>query len=826
VWWQFAKIVQNIPSERLVLGDIAVFDYWLDDPYERGLVTEELGDVLLGFLRKSDDHRRRLAVELVRTLYKLTITTQQLGKHTHKRAVLRFDAYHARELSRKIATPVGRTLALEALEIFRTTLESALTGLGNDRWSSVWRPAIEEHDQNHGADDIEDVIVETYRDALLARIDADKRESEPYVLMLLDRPFETLHRLALFAINKCFEQLKDIAPAAIEKQPFTSNVRHEYWHLLRDRFPWLPRETQALLRERISLEARKDDKGEHSDGATAFARALWLSAIKDYSDDLRKEYAGCIALIGGEPEHPDFPSYMTSGWVDHKSPIPKEELLSLEIEDLAGRLAAYRDPGRFGEPGIEGLAKALREVIKAQPLRFYPKLAAFRSLDWPFVHAPIEAFVELWDAKAQMPWDEAWPSLLDFCVEVVRQDRFWAEDSDRKGSFVANRNWIVSSIARLIESGTRQDEHVLPESLLSRAEELLLLLMEKQRGEEFKNESDAVFLAINSPRGRCLEAFITLTFRCCRLDDRKKTQHADAWSHFKRVYEAEVQRQGEYEFATLLVNRLQLFLYMSSEWTISQLPWVFDSGNNQRWSCGMQAYAYVSHVYKEIFEYLKGHGHFLRALDDKNLKDRVVDKIVQNIAVGYVNDFESLDDDGSLISTLVARKSPHELGQLIWFLWTLRRSAERDKIANKVFPLWGRLVESLDMTAESGKEIAAKSASWIAFVDVLDEANMKLLLAVIPAGAQTWHSHDLIENIARLSENQPAETYQLWRHILEFGAPDYPQQDIGKALANLVRRGPEGMRQAKDIASRYLRHGNERPQQLLVSLLSGTAPQA
>ena len=36
-WWQFSKIIQNIPVDLITPEDLGYVDYWLSDRYERGL---------------------------------------------------------------------------------------------------------------------------------------------------------------------------------------------------------------------------------------------------------------------------------------------------------------------------------------------------------------------------------------------------------------------------------------------------------------------------------------------------------------------------------------------------------------------------------------------------------------------------------------------------------------------------------------------------------------------------------------------------------------------------------------------------------------------
>jgi hypothetical protein len=252
---------------------------------------------------------------------------------------------------------------------------------------------------------------------------------------------------------------------------------------------------------------------------------------------------------------------------------------------------------------------------------------------------------------------------------------------------------------------------------------------------------------------------------------------------------------------------------------LGNLNRIFDQNNYQKWLCAMNGYAYVSTVYEGIYEHLSKNGHLIRALDDENLKDRVGDKIVQNIAIAYIHGFETVSGDNGLISSLLSRHKVRELGQLIWFIWTLRGS-ENKKLQGKVYDLWSRLVEVIHTDDLEGKRLVSKLCTWSAFVNVIDDVNRPLIMAVAPYVEYDYNSHDLLKMVARISEVQPNESYEIWRAMLEGTCSDYPEKAVRTALSNLIRSGAEGVRQAKDIVSIYLKAGNERPNLWLQELLA------
>ena len=63
------------------------------------------------------------------------------------------------------------------------------------------------------------------------------------------------------------------------------------------------------------------EKGNADEKASAYERAVWLFSIKDFEGDIYQLYEQNVKIAGVEPVHPDFSSYMSSGWVDHKSPF-------------------------------------------------------------------------------------------------------------------------------------------------------------------------------------------------------------------------------------------------------------------------------------------------------------------------------------------------------------------------------------------------------------------------------------------------------------------------------------------------------------------------
>ena len=61
-------------------------------------------------------------------------------------------------------------------------------------------------------------------------------------------------------------------------------------------------------------------------------------------------------------------------------------------------------------------------------------------------------------------------------------------------------------------------------------------------------------------------------------------------------------------------------------------------------------------------------------------------------------------------------------------------------------------------------------------------------------------------------------SYYLDENAGRYMAQTYPEQSIRQTLTNLVKQGPEGLREAKDAVSAWLKSGNELPAKWLREL--------
>jgi len=405
-WWKFSEIVSQIPHNSITVENLDIIDYWLDDKYDVGLVAEVIGENWLpSLLQKGEEHALHLAKRVIELLYKIIFGEGNSGDRSKSGAFLRVDYYRAQKITIKIAGLAGEKLGLEAVQIFDVFVKSILKQLKNDLYSSLWQPAIEDHEQNKHRNNAENLLIQAYRDSVDSYINVSQEEASSYVKSLLDSEYQTVKRLAIYVVSRNYDLFTDITDSILKSEYFDSNYRHEMWHFINKCYKRFSGSQKVKLLKLIDRIERHDDKGEKHKGASAYDKTIWLAAIKDYGEKEAKLYIENTEVAKTEPDHPDFSSYMSIGWRGLESPKTLEELQVLSVDGLIQELVDYEDPGDFGGPGLEGLVKVFKELIKTKPLNYYLNLNKFVQLDLAYIHEIIEAYRELWIEKAKLPWE-------------------------------------------------------------------------------------------------------------------------------------------------------------------------------------------------------------------------------------------------------------------------------------------------------------------------------------------------------------------------------------------------------------------------------------
>ena len=831
VWRHFIKILPYIPDNLVNSKTIDAIGYWLKDEHDPGLVSRFIGEEWLpDLLNQQNNHAAYIANGLLSKLFRVSFTPDSYAINgIRRKAHFQFDGRWAKRIIEGIASKVGKRLGREGIAVFHNELIHVLKELKKDGRSSDWQPAIEEHDRNSFHDDAENILVAAYRDSLTEFIRSPSGETKEYIREMLDSEYITVQRIAIYCIGKERELYRELWDRIIDKEFFHRNYRHEIWHFLKLNYPFFRSKQKDKTLQIIHGKKEKNKNGNISERASACNRSTWFAAIQDHGDKEKNFYQKEVDIAGREPEHPDFSSYMVSGKVEifrPSSPYTKNELNGMEISNLVKELKSFKESGRWEEPSIAGLSQSFKDAISSYPLRYLKHLDKFKDLDLAYVHSIITGYSECWSEKAEIPWDDIWYHLLEYVSDIIGQKDFWSLgniDAD-------NRDDVVKAISALIEAGARSDDYAFGERHHGKVRGILKCLLENQKSVPFdeRGDFDAVTIAINSPRGKCVEALINVALRHCRLADKKNDgNHTETWKEFQQYFDTELKRERDvnYEFFALIPEYSRNFLYMSEDWFVKNLEDIFNQKNRKEWLCAMQGYAYLNGFVIEVYQHLKSRGHITCALDDKDLPQECSKRLIQDVTYSFLTNEEQLDDKNSLICILLSRRKSVEIHKIIHFIWSFRPE-DREKIIPKIYKLWPRIqsiAQDIGFSSEGGQNLVSSLCCWIEFLDQIDDESEKWLLEIAPYVHFGHFSYDFLRDLARLSEQQPFEVNKILQAMID-GISEHTHGFLGSdthikvVFTNLISK-EGGIREAKDTASKFVEKGILEFSELLSEIL-------
>jgi len=629
-WWQFAKILKFLPVNILTPDDICLVRYWLNDRFDRHLVGMELAVWLETLLDAPGPHTNILAMLLLDELFHINSVDSKYDIR-NKSPMFRIDEYSLSRLSKKITRKISDVFDYQALMFFEKKLTQALDISGKDKWSNIWRNAIEEHQQDVIKNDVVDILLQCYRDTFIY-LHREKNETSLHLYHALSSEYQLIRRVAIFVASELYDSLDhNIALKIINPTYFNDKYRHELWNFLNKNFAKFDLNIKNITLEIIDNICVKNDDDSIDQQATAYKKSIWYSAIKEHNRLANDEYNRCVAITKSEPEHPEFSFYSTISAGPGESPASLVDLSIMlqEPEKLITFLNEYEHVSHFGEPGIEGLVKVFGELVEVEIEHIFDYRDYLLKLKPHYHHEFISIFDNAWREKKNYKWDYIWPELLKFTQALLMDNGFWISPSiSSHDAFIGNSSWVVSKLSQLIEAGCKKDDHSFGIENINLAKSVLENMLQNIKGENFSIDDDAVSISINSPRGRCLEAYINLALYECRNFSQN---HEAVWKTYESVFNDELTKPeiNEYEFSALATMYLSNFLYLSENWLSMNLELIFGEARSQRWLCAIQGFCYTSGFNTNVYDLFKRKNFFEELLDTPHLNDETKGQFIE-----------------------------------------------------------------------------------------------------------------------------------------------------------------------------------------------------
>ena len=794
----FAEIFGLVPTSAVSLGDVDMIGHWLNDPFERMLIVSELDKGAMSrFLGSSEPENWQKAV---RVLYHVTtVAWQKNGEENEAvpRSVVndfwlgKLIKHHATEIGTKAGSNAADVMIERVREVFSTRLRSA--------HSSLFRPSVGEDTQNYRWRSVENRVVEGLRDVLLGWSEKDSAGARAMIERMLGDDLQMVRRVGVYILAQRWGVMRNLYRGNTIATLFNAGHTHELYHLLHERFAEMsPEQQSATLRAIQNLP--RPDSGDDSENLRRHSQYRWLSAINGEgcapADQLFAELDADpkIGKLGG---HPDYDSYITSRVGPGPSPYSPDELTALtQANAFVEKLNTFAPSEDWRWPTTDGLTSALEEAVRKNPDTFLEHLSQFLSARPVYQHAVINGLKGAWESNTNAAWDKGWEQLVSFFEQLVGNENFWQQTDD------VNKHWIVTVIADCLHAGTKQDDHAYSANLLPRTQLIIASLLEHEPGADTPSE-DSMTQALNTPKGRIVEALYSQALRAARVSDQQRNSHRESWEDISVVFGRELAKckNANYEFSTLTGTYLPQLQYLDSGWTSERVNQIFPAEYEVNEACALDGLSYATFT-RAVYELLAEHGIIKRALG-LELKGRSAHgKLLERIGAAYLWGIEPLD--GELFRRLFDIATVEDLEVLIRLFWMVRNEKLEPEQRERVLTFWGRTLEWVQHQKQVPARLLSTTSLLATYITALGPDEQRLLEAVAPHVGVGHEAYEFIAELLRLASNDAAAITRVLRLTISAYVPDFDYEDRLRSLLEYLAE--HGEREAVILLCDKLRH--------------------
>jgi hypothetical protein len=646
--------------------------------------------------------------------------------------------------------------------------------------SFMWRPAIEDHEQNWDHDR-EAELVRAIRDGLETLVAMSPEALEATAASLLDSQWPVVRRLGLHLLVEYGDRIPGLAERSLTDRDLLDDDhhRHELYRLVSARFGAISPEAKRMFVENVKSVATAD--GE----AAAKRREIdpelirdievqrWLSPVADYLDDTDRTELDAIAQrLGGAESHPDFPSYHSS-WMGSTSPLSSTELRERSADDLLDFLASWTEPDRFGPgPGVDGLAHQLTEAVAEDPAHFGPLAPRFVDLEPAYVGALLHGLQKALEEDKSIPWEPVLTASLQALHKPAGPD----EDASAYHTW----NDVRISIARLLQRGLEDRPGAIPLEASDGVWSLLALLAEdreptpEHEARYGPPNTDAVTYSLNTTRSAAFDSiFRFLLWQHRHHGDEPGWTFAERLPELAAVLDAHLDPHHDPSVAVRATYGwwLPSMLWIDRAWTAERAPRIVGRVTTLLERAAWDAFLFRGEGRVVEHEVLRAaYASFaeeLATLDAKPgnrpIPGDVVERLIDHLVLPWLHRTEMRDE--LPLRTLVASGKAwlvaevvEEAGRLIG------RTPAADITAAIVAgyrDLWAFIIEaSSTLDAEAAKTALAPFAWWFDS-DLPGDWTLPELLALMERGILPDPAFPVVGRLPGFVAQHPAETLRV-----------------------------------------------------------------
>jgi thiol-disulfide isomerase/thioredoxin len=665
-----------------------------------------------------------------------------------------------------------------------------------EEYSFIWRPAIEEHDQNHRIHEINDLIVSAVRDVADELIETKGK----IVLEIIEgQKFKVFNRIGLYLRRKWPE----IDPDGTDNLVINPNVfddihlHHEFYLLIAEQFdklsPIIQKAYLDLIKQAVDVGTRFDIREREygnqprPEEIESYVRRwqykkLW--PIQAFLDQEWRERFNTLKEELGELDHPEFYSYFSKGWVGPISPKGIEDLKSMNIDELISFLNSWEPSENPMAPSPEGLGRQLTTLVSSNPECYSVDAKKFENLNPTYVRALFSGFREALKQSKSFQWKQ----ILNLCRWVIDQPQEIPERKDEYMDIDPDWGWTRKAIADLLAAAFESDS--LPYELRKETWEVLRPITddpdptiehEKQYG---GSNMDHATLSINTTRGLSMHAVVQYSLWVRQhiektLDDKEHVAVGlEEMPEARDILEHHLDPTFDPSLAIHSVygQWFPWIVLLDEKWAAQNIPNIFPK-DRSLYDAAWGTYIVYCKPYDIVLDLLRE--EYNRAIDNievlsedqppfVNYNKRLVEHIMSYYWRGKIN----IDEPDGLLTRFFT-KAPEEFrGQAIEFigrnLYNSKESIDSE-ILNRLKKLWETRINAIHVTQKDNISTELVSFGWWFVSAKFDDdwAISQLEDLIELTNGKIYPDYLVIERLAELSKTMPLFTVKCLAQIFE-----------------------------------------------------------
>jgi len=801
---------------------------WIPDPLTKLIV------------RMAERQLIQPALELARSLLQV-LPDPDAGKKRrglvaflHARAAM--DPYLYDEQCRHLAPVLARAAGVEAVKLFVALLSLAMEYEGHHPkegrtdHSHVYRPDVGQPHQP--GDSIVDSLVDGLRESVLIVLDQRPDEGIAVLDAVRSGPSRLFDRIELFAMSRHWRPYMPRITALLQSMEDFDDLdaRRELRGLLHAAFGDLPDDVQ---RRYLRWVEEQPDLREEQQRIEQFCgspvaedevrgmqrqRVLWkLRPIKDHLDE---EWRRCYDQLVEEFDESPFPEVPEPppSWPEEKTPISAEELLRKPVPEIAEYLRSRPAPSERTRhvPPWEGLPKELAAAVEKAPPAFAEHAEEFVGLPSRFVRSLLPGLGKA--VAARVPFD--WAPVLKLCQWVM--DQPYDQDSEDPFDLEPKWGWCRSDALALATQGMDKGDAALAFALRENVWQLIERLIEdtdptpETEARDIQAQHDILGVSHGTRRGQAMHGVMKYALWCRRQfeaagnADELTALGFDAMPEVRVALEARLDINVEPSRAVRAVyGRWYPWIAMLDRgWASDNTDRVFPRQAEAYWEAAWDAYVSSSPLYTGVYELLSVHYAFavqrLARPEDEQVRPGNSD----------------MDLSGHLLQLYLLGELDLRGGPFVRF-WQVapaglrehafasvgfgsRRSGSKESKDGARATMAPEVMERLRALCECRIEAAESGSDPEAFVEELagfgywfdkDEFERPWAVTCLRRilslrGSKMKNLHHVLERMATLQGDNPADVLACLRRILTAGSYEYAldtdaiEAIIRKSLSN------------------------------------------